>query len=98
MPVAAAGLLALLLGPAHGKPGDEEKGESLYAARCQQCHGEEGDGLGPAAERLNPPPRDFTFGFYKFKSTAFDEDLPPTSRPSLNWRGRPRRRSTTAPR
>jgi DMSO reductase family type II enzyme heme b subunit len=76
MPVAAAGLLALLLGPAHGKPGDEEKGESLYAARCQQCHGEEGDGLGPAAERLNPPPRDFTFGFYKFKSTAFDEDLP----------------------
>ncbi|MCP4937487.1 MAG: c-type cytochrome, partial [bacterium] len=38
--------------------------------------GDEGDGLGPAAEFLNPPPRDFTLGLFKFKTTAFDEDLP----------------------
>ncbi len=75
-PVFAAGFLALYLGPAMAAPGDEENGEAIYAKRCLQCHGEDGDGLGPAAERLNPPPRDFTFGLYKFKSTPFDEDLP----------------------
>lgn len=76
MSVAAAGLLALSFGPGWAKPGDEEKGEAVYAQRCLQCHGEEGDGLGPAAERLNPPPRDFTLGLYKIMSSAFDEDLP----------------------
>jgi DMSO reductase family type II enzyme heme b subunit len=40
------------------------------------CHGEEGDGLGPAAERLNPPPRDFTAGTYKIKTTGFDDMVP----------------------
>jgi DMSO reductase family type II enzyme heme b subunit len=76
LPVAVAGLLALSLGPAEAKPGDADKGEAVYAKRCLQCHGDEGDGLGPAADRLNPPPRDFTFGLFKFKTTAFDEDLP----------------------
>ncbi|VAW10111.1 hypothetical protein MNBD_ALPHA09-1106 [hydrothermal vent metagenome] len=56
--------------------GDADRGEAIYEKRCLQCHGEEGDGLGPAAERLNPPPRDFTLGLYKFKTSAFDEDLP----------------------
>jgi DMSO reductase family type II enzyme heme b subunit len=37
------------------------------------CHGEEGDGLGPAAERFSPPPRDFTLGQYKIKTTYFDD-------------------------
>ena len=44
--------------------------------RCAGCHGEDGDGLGPAAERLNPPPRDFTSGQYKITTTAFDEMVP----------------------
>jgi len=73
---AAAGLLAISLAPAMAETGDEERGEAVYAKRCLQCHGEDGDGLGPAAERLNPPPRDFTFGLYKFKTSAFDDDLP----------------------
>lgn len=58
------------------KAGDSDKGEAVYQKRCLQCHGVEGDGLGPAAERLNPPPRDFTLGLYKIKSSAFDADLP----------------------
>ncbi len=61
---------------ARAAAGDAEKGEGIYVKRCLQCHGEEGDGLGPAAERLNPPPRDFTLGLYKIKSSAFDADLP----------------------
>lgn len=56
--------------------GDPERGEEIYARRCVLCHGEEGDGLGPAAERLNPPPRDFTLGQYKYKSTGFDDIVP----------------------
>ncbi len=61
---------------ANSASADVEQGEVIYIKRCLRCHGEEGDGLGPAAERLNPPPRDFTLGLFKFKTTAFDEDLP----------------------
>ena len=75
LPVIAL-LLALSHVPVLAKPGDAEKGEAIYTNRCQQCHGEEGDGLGPGAERLNPPPRDFTLGLYKIKSSGFDADLP----------------------
>ncbi|MDP6589088.1 MAG: c-type cytochrome [Alphaproteobacteria bacterium] len=56
--------------------GDADNGEALYFQRCVGCHGDEGDGLGPAAERLNPPPRDFTLGQYKFKTTGFDDIVP----------------------
>jgi len=76
IPVLAAGFLALSIGQAMAKDGDGDKGEAIYKKRCLQCHGDEGDGLGPAAERLNPPPRDFTLGLYKFTSAAFDADLP----------------------
>ncbi|HSG94678.1 MAG TPA: c-type cytochrome, partial [Afifellaceae bacterium] len=62
--------------PAVAAPGDAEKGEEIYATRCMGCHGEEGDGFGPAAERLNPPPRDFTLGLYKIKTTGFDDIVP----------------------
>jgi DMSO reductase family type II enzyme heme b subunit len=74
--VCAVGFLALFSGQVLAKAGDADKGEAVYHKRCLQCHGEEGDGLGPAAERLNPPPRDFTLGLYKIKSSAFDADLP----------------------
>ena len=70
-----AGMVTLALSPARAADGDAEKGEAIYGKRCLQCHGDEGDGLGPAAERLNPPPRDFTLGIYKIKSSAFDDDL-----------------------
>ncbi|MFQ5783382.1 MAG: ethylbenzene dehydrogenase-related protein [Alphaproteobacteria bacterium] len=71
---AVAGMLIVV--PAAAKPGDADRGEKIYLKRCQQCHGEEGDGLGPAEERLNPPPRDFTSGQYKFKTTGFDDMVP----------------------
>ena len=41
----------------------------LYARHCADCHGSKGRGDGPAAGMLSPPPRDFTSGHYKIRST-----------------------------
>lgn len=52
----------------------------LYRKHCVHCHGISGDGRGPTALFLNPYPRDYRQGVYKFKSTynpakPTDEDL-----------------------
>lgn len=44
-------------------------GLEVYQRRCAGCHGENGDGNGPAARFLDPKPRDFTTGIFKFRST-----------------------------
>jgi len=41
----------------------------LYREHCVHCHGISGDGLGPTAAFLNPYPRDYRPGVFKFKST-----------------------------
>ena len=66
----------LLAGPAAAKPGTAEKGKATYDKRCTWCHGAEGDGAGAAKDLLNPPPRDFTSGNYKIKSSAFEDMVP----------------------
>ncbi len=48
-------------------------GEVIYRERCAFCHGEDGDGNGPVAKYLNPRPRDFTSGQFKFRTTASGE-------------------------
>lgn len=50
-------------------------GLEVYENRCIGCHGVKGDGKGDAAKFLDPKPRDFTKGVYKFKSTP-NEALP----------------------
>ncbi len=61
-------------------PAFVEQGQAIYFKRCSFCHGLLGDGEGPAAEFLDPRPRDFTLGTFKFRSTQSgelptDEDL-----------------------
>jgi high-affinity iron transporter len=41
---------------------DTARGAVLYAENCAACHGATGDGKGPAAARLNPPPIAFKDG------------------------------------
>lgn len=48
----------------------------LYRQHCAHCHGITGDGAGPTAYSLNPYPRDFRLGKFKFKSTPLRQAPP----------------------
>jgi mono/diheme cytochrome c family protein len=56
---------------AAGSVRSDEAGKSfgLYREHCANCHGLAGDGAGATAGFLNPYPRDFRLGKFKFKST-----------------------------
>jgi mono/diheme cytochrome c family protein len=60
-----------LLKLASGVVGSDELGRphGLYREHCVHCHGITGDGAGPTAGFLNPYPRDYRKGVFKFKST-----------------------------
>ncbi len=49
------------------------RGQIVYSAQCAPCHGVAGDGKGFLAAGFAVPPRDFTSGTYKFRSTATGE-------------------------
>lgn len=57
-------------GPA---PVDLQAGRSIYVAKCQACHGDEGRGDGPAAQALPKQPRDFTSA--AFWASTTDEQV-----------------------
>ena len=50
-----------------------EKGKKVYFKRCVWCHGVEGGGDGPSAERLYPRPRNFIQGTFKIRTTDSGE-------------------------
>lgn len=65
------------------------QGEQIYIQRCSVCHGITGDGDGPAAKFMDPRPRDFRPGIFKFRSTRSgalptDQDLFRTISRGLN--------------
>lgn len=64
---------------AAGPVGSDERGlvRGLYRLHCVHCHGVTGDGAGPTAAFLNPYPRDYRRGTFKFKSTPGAQS-PPT--------------------
>jgi mono/diheme cytochrome c family protein len=85
------------------------EGERIYREHCAGCHGVKGDGAGPAARFLQPKPRDFTQGVFKFASVPSgemprDEDLlrtlvrglPGSSMPSWQFLSEQERRAVVA--
>ena len=50
-----------------------DQGHQVYIERCSFCHGLMGDGNGPAADYMDPRPRDFTLGIFKFRTTQSGE-------------------------
>jgi len=59
------------------KPRSIERGGKLFAEYCTGCHGERGNGNGPAARFFGDyPPRNFLRGEFRYGSTAVPD--PPT--------------------
>jgi mono/diheme cytochrome c family protein len=71
------------------------EGSKLYRRYCLHCHGLTGDGNGPTGQFLNPRPRDFRKGVFKFRTTqgsvpsredlkrTISQGIPGTSMPSF---------------
>ena len=55
---------------------DLNLGYQSYMRYCYACHGEKGDGHGPASYGLRPPPRNFTLGIFKFARLRSSDELP----------------------
>ncbi|MCA9454053.1 MAG: cytochrome c, partial [Nitrospira sp.] len=50
-----------------------EAGKRVYFTKCVWCHGVNGAGDGPGADRLWPRPRNFNAGTFKIRHTASGE-------------------------
>lgn len=50
-----------------------EAGKKIYFRKCVWCHGVDGAGDGPSADRLWPRPRNFNQGTFKIRHTASGE-------------------------
>jgi mono/diheme cytochrome c family protein len=48
-------------------------GKTIFTTNCASCHGESGKGDGPVGAALQPPPRDFTVGDFKFDTDGDGE-------------------------
>ncbi len=48
-------------------------GSQIYRRNCLHCHGMSGDGRGPTGPWINPHPRDFRQGAFKFTSSSQGE-------------------------
>jgi len=68
---ALAALGLALAGGTASAEGDPAAGKKIYETNCLSCHGPSGKGDGPVGGALNPKPRDFSEGSFKFDA---DED------------------------
>ena len=75
-------------------PAQVTRGKSVYNRRCVGCHGKNGDGNVAAATYLDPRPRNFTLGVFKFRTTPSgslptDGDLYRTLTRGVRWTAMP---------
>lgn len=77
---AAALAVAVSFAATEASAGDVAAGKKVYETNCLACHGATGKGDGPVGSALNPRPRDFSVGAFKFDAnkdgkTGTDADL-----------------------
>lgn len=88
---------------------DANAGKALYLQECAGCHGERGDGQGPAAEHVEPKPRQFITEPFKLRTTAsgqppatadilrtIERGIPGTAMPSFRFLSPEDRKSIAA--
>ena len=88
---------------------DAAAGKPLYLRECSGCHGERGDGSGPAADFVDPRPRDFTKRVFKLRTTpsgqppatddilrTIERGIPGTAMPSFGFLPATERRQIAA--
>lgn len=66
-------------------PDQMAEGSKLFLAQCANCHGKEGAGNGKSSVTLDPKPRDYRYGKFKYVSTVRKDNdgKPDTGRASL---------------
>ncbi|OFW43257.1 MAG: hypothetical protein A3J28_15150 [Acidobacteria bacterium RIFCSPLOWO2_12_FULL_60_22] len=67
--LAQADLAEAQKSPVPATPELVARGRKVYETLCLRCHGEKGDGKGEFAPYMNPKPRNFVEGAYKFRMT-----------------------------
>jgi len=100
---------AAAAGPRPLTDADASAGKAAYLRECSGCHGERGDGKGAAAAFLDPRPRDFRAGLFKFRTTpsgkgpatadvlrTIERGLPGTAMPSFAFLPADERRQIAA--
>jgi mono/diheme cytochrome c family protein len=50
------------------------EGSRHYRMHCLHCHGLEGNGRGPTGPWVNPPPRDYRLGIFKYTSSNQEQN------------------------
>lgn len=73
-------------------------GKQIYIQECSACHGDRGDGKGPAADYVDPKPRNFTAEPFKLRTTpdgkppatadvlrTIERGIPGTAMPSFSY-------------
>lgn len=61
----------IMLGQQDGDDSRLKLGYQIYSQYCTPCHGVNGDGNGPVAKYLDPKPRNYKRGVFKFTSTPY---------------------------